>query len=149
MAIYSWFIHKKWWFSIVMLAVQRVPTVFVVGCHCHFAISAPVERWPPFIILELLHLRSHIINFPGRAVETQHEPEPRDIHRHHLFDVENPSTILGGRWIPPQPTFSWTFPFHAAGIRQESDRNHIHPSPDQKNQDSPSNHSRNPGNQQP
>jgi hypothetical protein len=24
-----------------------------------------VERWPPFIILELLHLRSHIIHFPG------------------------------------------------------------------------------------
>ena len=57
---------------------------------------SPVERWPPFIILELLHLRSHIINFPGQAVETQHEPEPQDIHRHHLFDVD-PSTSFGGR----------------------------------------------------
>jgi hypothetical protein len=118
MAIYSWFIHKKMVILHSYVSLPgRVPTVFVVGCHC-----PPFHQWNGGLRSSSLNsFIFEVISFTFLgAVETQHEPEPQDIHRHHLLDVENPSTSFGGRWIPPQPTFSWTFPFHAAGIKQES-----------------------------
>ena len=46
MAIYSWFSHWKWWFSIVMLVYQRVTPHFYVSAKSHLKAMKPAKvKW--------------------------------------------------------------------------------------------------------
>ena len=107
MAIYSWFSHWKWWFSIAMLVYQRVPQ-----CDAIFdAIFAPnqpeqFEGFKPWVGSPLANTRKKDTNSPHRSNEGWSSWDVGE-SRFHSLDLQNSPSKGQALQAPPG---NWPWP---------------------------------------
>ena len=86
----SWFTHLKWWFSIVMLNYQRVPTILPIEYEW-MVIATSASR-----MLDIRKLTSHTHIFLQKRAGTQ---KSKHVIRDTLITIKHIYTIVPTIWI--------------------------------------------------